>query len=281
VGRVRTDELLPSIRLTVGVVAPLLAVAFGILYLIPDGNGPHWAWPVEPRMTSMLLGATYLTGVIYFSVVLRTRSWHRVRLGLLPVSLFAGILGITTILHWSEFTHAKIHFWIWALLYFTLPGILVVLWLRNERAAGPQPAIDGDVLLSSTTRTVLAVIGLGLAVTTLLLFLTPSLMVRVWPWQLTHLTSRITAAELGLFAFFALHAAANARWSQIHDLLRPQLASPLLILAAVIISRADFDWSNPLAWGFLGFVVVVFVIGFPVLYVVGESARRSAGVQPL
>jgi hypothetical protein len=273
-GRPEPDQILPSVRRVVAVIAPLLALAFGVLYLVPN-NGPHFAMSVEPRMTAMLLGATYLTGVIYFSTVLRARAWHQIRLGLLPVSLFAGILGITTILHWSEFNHARVHFWLWATLYFTVPPLLPLLWLKNERLASPLPSVPGDVLLGATTRWVLTIIGLGLAGTALLLFLAPSLMIGIWPWELSELTSRITSAELALFSFFALHLAKEARWSQVRDLLRPQLASPLLFLGAVFISRADFDWSNPLAWAFLAFVVVVFLLGFPVLYLTGESARRA------
>jgi hypothetical protein len=273
-------RILPSIRVLSAVITPVLALAFGILYLLPDRNGPHFAWFVEPRMTAMMLGATYFTGVIYFSTVLRARTWNQVRLGLLPVAAFSGILGVTTILHWSEFTHANPQFWLWALLYFTLPPMIVLLWLRNERAAPPLQALGDDVLLSTATRRILAGIGVALALTTALLLLAPAFMIHFWPWELTPLTARVIAAQLALFSVFALHTAIGGRWSQIRDLLRPQLGSPLLFLGAVIFSRRDFDWASPLAWVFLAFVVVIFVLGFPSLYVAGESRRRQTGEAP-
>lgn len=79
-----SDVVLRETRWLAILVIPILAAAFLILYVTPDTSGEHFAWPIKPRMSAMMLGATYFTGVIYFAVVLRAKSWHQVRLGLLP-----------------------------------------------------------------------------------------------------------------------------------------------------------------------------------------------------
>ncbi|HTT13682.1 MAG TPA: hypothetical protein VMG60_22685 [Burkholderiaceae bacterium] len=272
------DVVLRETRWLAIVVIPILAAAFLILYFTPDNAGAHFAWPIKPRMSAMMLGATYLTGVIYFSVVYRAQYWHQIRLGLLPVALFAGILGISTVLHWDRFSHDYPQFWLWTFLYWTLPFVLVAQWLRNERAARPLPALDDEVRIGPAALVILYLLGAGLCVTGLLLFFAPTLTASSWPWKITPLTARVTAAELGLFGFFALEVAAVARWSQVRSLLLPQLLSPVVFVICVFASWDDFQKSNPLTWVFVGFVVVVFVIGFPGSYLLMEARRRGQSI---
>jgi hypothetical protein len=222
----------------------------------------------------MMLGATYFTGVIYFAVVFRSRAWHRIRLGLLPVALFASLLGIATLLHWEKFSHSQPQFWLWVILYWTLPFVLVWAWLRNERRARPLPKQPDEVHLQPFTRLLIGAIGIALALTSLSLFFFPSLTAPYWPWTLSALTARVTAAELGLFGFFMLEVALVARWSEVRALLLPQLISPLLFLFCIIASWQDFNIANPLTTVFVLFVLAVFVAGFPAMYFSHETKRK-------
>jgi hypothetical protein len=270
------DAVLRETRWLAVVVIPILAAAFLILFLAPDTAGGHFAWPIKPRMSSMMLGATYFTGVIYFSVVYRAQFWHQVRLGLLPVALFAGLLGIATILHWDRFSHSFPQFWLWTFLYSTLPFVLVVQWIRNERAARPLPAVPGEVRFGRIARGVLLLLGARLAATGLFLLFSPSAAAVYWPWKITPLTARVTAAELALFSFFALEVVATARWSEVRSLLLPQLMSPIVFVICIVASWSDFDRNNPATWAFVAFVLIVFVVGFPGLYFPMENRRRAS-----
>ena len=60
------------------------------------------------------------------------------------------------------------------------------------------------------------------------------------------------------------------------SLLFPQLISPIVFVICVVASWNDFQKTNPLIWVFVGFVPIVFVIGFPGLYFPMEK-RRHAG----
>jgi len=269
------NTVLMLTRVLAAIVIPILAAAFLILYVNPGTTGENFAWPIKPRMSSMMLGATYFTGVIYFSVVLRARYWHQVRLGLLPVALFASILGIATIIHWDKFSHDKFQFWLWVFLYWTLPFVIVYTWYRNEKSAGPIPEIPGEIMLGMRARVILAVIGSGLAVSSLLLFISPIFVAEYWPWKISALTGRITSAELGLFSFFMVEVAIVAKWSQVRSLLLPQLVSPFVFVFMIYVSWSDFNSENPLTWAFLAFVLVVFVIGFPGMYFPNEEKHRK------
>jgi peptidoglycan/LPS O-acetylase OafA/YrhL len=268
------DVVLRETRWVAVLIIPVLLAAFVILYFFPDSSGEHFAWPIKPRMSAMMLGATYFTGAIYFSVVARSKAWHQVRLGLLPVVLFASILGIATIMHWDKFSHDKPQFWLWVVLYWVLPFVLLWLWIRNERRARPLGTVADEVFLNRRTRPLIGLIGAGLAVTSIALFAIPAAVIALWPWKLSSLTARITSAELGLFAFFMLEVALVGRWSEVRKLLFPQLVSPVIFVVSVLVSWENFDQSNPFTWGFVAFVLIVFLVGFPALYFPMESKRK-------
>ena len=141
------DRVLLASRILGGLVVPVLLVAFFMLYLLPDDSGLLFAWPIKPRMSAMMLGATYLGGAYFFSRVMVARRWHAVRLGFLPVSTFAGILGIATVLHWDKFTPNHISFVLWVILYFSLPFIIPLVWYANQRVnRGQNEPAEGAFL---------------------------------------------------------------------------------------------------------------------------------------
>src|ERR1044072_4842514 len=94
----------------------------------------------------MLFRSAYLGGASFFVCAARARSWHSVKAGFVPVAVFASLLGIATILHWNRFQHGHVAFWLWVLLYFTTPFLIVLAWLRNRHYDVPA---DADELLLS------------------------------------------------------------------------------------------------------------------------------------
>jgi hypothetical protein len=159
----RDDRVLPFTRGLSLFIVPFLVVAWVILYLFPDHTARIWAWPIPTTMTSMVLASAYLGGAYFFARVFRERRWHHTGTGFLAVTMFATLLGITTLLHWNKFLHSHLAFWLWAGLYFTTPFLVIGAWLVNRRYAAP-PA-QGDVLLRPAERWVIAVIGLAALVT--------------------------------------------------------------------------------------------------------------------
>ncbi len=152
------DRVLGVTRLLAAIIVPILLAAFIMLYLFPNDSGRLFAWPIKPPLSAMLLGATYLGGAYFFTRVFLARQWHTVRLGLIPVTVFAGTLGIATLLHWDKFTHGHISFILWAFLYFTLPFIIPLAWYLNQRANQGQPS-TAEARLSTGLRWRLVALG--------------------------------------------------------------------------------------------------------------------------
>ncbi len=169
--RIRNDRILPETRWVSAIIVPFLVAAFAILYLFPDHTHALFAWGIQPRMSAMMLGAAYLGGAYFFVRVAANARWHWVKVGFLPVTTFATLMGIATILHWDRFNHGYISFFAWVGLYFTTPFIVLLLWLRN-RSTDPGPT-SHDRRVPRLVRLVIGIVG-GLTLLTSIISLPAS-----------------------------------------------------------------------------------------------------------
>ena len=252
----------PLLLILAALLIPVLLVAFFMLYVLPDVGIDHFAWPVRPLMSSMMLGATYLGGAYFFLIVLISRRWRHVWLGFLPITAFAGTLGIATLLHWDNFVHERWAFQIWAFLYFTVPLFLPILWYRNQRLTdGAEMAREGE--LPSLIRQILGGLGIVLTVAAVLLLFVPELMIAAWPWTLTPLTARIMSSMFILPGLAGLGMAYDGSWASARYLLKALAISVAFMLIAILVARADFDWATPTSWLFTGgMIAILLLIGY-------------------
>jgi hypothetical protein len=255
------DRVLKVTHLLAAIIVPFLLTAFSILYLFPNDSGRLFAWPIKPPMSAMLLGATYLGGAYYFIRVFLARQWHTVRLGLIPVTAFAGIMGIATLLHWDKFTHGHISFIVWAFLYFTLPFIIPVVWYFNQRAnQGQSPT--SEARFSTGLRLVTGGVGALMLGSSAILLIFPQLMIPVWPWTLSPLTARVMAAMFALPGLVGLGVAVDGHWSSASVLFQAQAISILFFLIAIVLERDEIQWSQLGSWTYLaGLLMVLALIG--------------------
>lgn len=268
----RDDRIFTVTRILAALIVPILAVAFGMLYLFPERSGELFAWPIGPAMTAMMLGAAYLGGAYFFTRAVLTQEWHTVTLGFIPVSAFAGYLGIATLLHWDRFTAGHISFILWAFLYLTLPWVLAFVWSRN-RATDPHTPDVQYPPLPDAVRRALGGIGLVLALVSLLLLIAPEVMIPTWPWPLTPLTSRVMGAMFVLPGLVGIGIWRDGRWSATRHILEAQIGSIALILLGVILAREDIDWGQFTAWTFSGGMALL-CAALIAIYVWMERQRR-------
>jgi hypothetical protein len=252
----------PVLLILAALLVPVLVVAFFMLYPLPEVGINHFAWPIRPLMSSMMLGATYLGGAYFFSIVLISRQWRHVWLGFLPITAFAGTLGIATLIHWDRFVHERWTFWVWALLYLTVPLFLPILWYRNHKlTAGTSMVREGE--LPRLIRQLFGGLGVVLTIAALLLLVTPTVMITTWPWTLTPLTARIMASMFILPGLVGLAMAYDGSWASSRYLLKAQAISVGLMVIAIVIARADFDWASPTSWLFTaGMSGILLFIGY-------------------
>jgi hypothetical protein len=267
------DRILPETRWLAALIIPFLVVAFIILYFWPHDTDKLFAWTITPIMTPMMLAAAYLGGIYFFARVLLAKQWHQVKLGVLPVTTFASLLGIATILHWDRFNHGHIAFFTWAALYFTTPFLVFAVWLRN-RMTDPGLAEPDEVIIPRVIRLLIGIIGVITLAVSLLLFLQPALMIRLWPWILTPLTARVVGAMFALPGVVGLGIALEKRWSAARIILEAQAFSIAMILIAAARAWGDFQQSNPTTWLFVGGLSFL-LVALAVLYA-GIEIRRNA-----
>jgi len=269
----RDDRVSRATRLLAIIIVPFLIVASVILYLLPDRTGELFAWAIKPSMTAMMLGAAYLGGIYFFTRAALSRQWHTIKAGFLPVTMFASLLGIATIVHWDRFTHDHISFWTWAALYFTTPFLVIGVWWLNRRYDPREPAAT-ERLIPVGLRWALGVVGVVTLAISLFLCLQPQLMMTVWPWTLTPLAACLPGAMFALPGLVGLGLAIDRRWSSARIILQAQALSIAFILIAAVRSWSDFNPSDIATWLFIGGLGGL-LIGLLALYVFLERPSRA------
>ena len=270
------NQLLFITRLVAALIVPVLTIAFVMLYLFPTYSDVLFAWAIKPSMTAMMLGAAYLGGAYYFTRVFNAQKWHRIKLGILPVTAFASFLGIATILHWDKFTAGHPSFIMWAFLYLTLPLLLPLVWWLN-RSADPKTLDTRDCYISQNVQRFFAVLGSLLLVVSLVLLVVPDVLIGIWPWTLTPLTGRVVGAMFVLPGLVGIGIARDKRWSAARIILQAQIFSMILILGAMFVSQSDFNWSQPSSWLF-AFSMIALCVSLLGIYISTERGipRQNA-----
>jgi hypothetical protein len=234
-------------------VIPFLLVAFGLLYVRSELAADLFAWVIKPRITAMLLGSAYLGGVVFFSLLLASRRWHRVALGVPAVATFASLLLVTTFLHRDLFLFDRVSGWVWTLIYVVAPPLVVLAWVLNRRLdPGRRP---GDAAVPVPVVRLLLLVGVGAMAFAVALYLVPAAFIDLWPWKLTPLSARVQAPMLCLPGVLAIGIALDRRRSSLAAPLIAQAAALVAMLGALALRGEDLTGppvSVVLAWLLLG-----------------------------
>jgi hypothetical protein len=227
-------------RAVAGFLVLILADAAQLLAFYPDRTDTLWAWTIAPPLTAMLLGSAYVAGGYFFARVLFGAPWERVAAGFPPVMLFVWMAAIATALHLDRFHDDSLPFAAWAALYVVTPIGVPLLYLHNRRPlAGPA--------LARGTRLALGGVGVVIVAACLVLFAAPDLGIDNWPYTLTPLTARITAAVLALYGSVWLSVALHGTSTAARIPLQAHVLGLLVLIVAVVRGEGAVDWGNALA----------------------------------
>ena len=255
---VRDDRVLRGTRVLGAVIVPFLVAAFVLLYFFPDDTRHWFAWDVQPTITPLIMGAGYIAGAYFFVRVALETRWHRIHVGFLPVTAFTLFMAIATFSHLDRFATAHVAFWIWVGLYVVTPILVPLAWWRN-RATDPRTPAMGEPPLPAVVRPVLLTVGAVQSAVALVLLLSPSTMIELWPWQLTPLTAQTLGGWFALPGVTALMMGLDGRWTAIRITLESQLIGLALILVGTMRAWGDVDTSNAIAYLFLAGIAGLFV----------------------
>ena len=102
-------------------------------------------------------------------------------------------------------------------------------------------------------------VGAFQSIVALVLLLSPSTMIEVWPWLLTPLTAQTLGGWFALPGVTALMMGLDGRWSAIRITLESQLIGLALILVGTARAWDDVDTANGLASVFVAGIAALFV----------------------
>lgn len=262
--RARDDRVLPLTRWVASVIILVLLAAVLVLYGMPGRTTEHFAWTIRPDMTPLVMGSGYAAGVYFFSRVATTDEWHRVAPPFLAITVFTWFMGIATVLHWENFNHSHTAFYLWVVIYAITPFLVPGIWWLN-RQTDPKRVRETDKRLPRAVRILGGGLGLGITLSAIVVFLAPGLLIDVWPWTVSPLTTRILSGWFALFGAANLAVALDSRWSAATVLLESKMVGFGLIAIGVVRAWDDFDPSNALTWLFVG-GMALYLLAILVLY---------------
>ena len=243
----------------------LVFVAGAVLYALPTRTERFFAWTIDPPLTAAFLGALFWSAALVAASAARQRAWAWARLGVPGVTVFTLLTLAATLLHLDRFHLREPDLlprgaaWVWLAVYALQPVALLVAILAQRRARGRDPGRAEPVprwlrALGAAQAAVLLAYGVGL-------FAAPETAARWWPWPLTPLTARATAAWLVAVGVMV----AQGAWER--DYSRIRVAGPAYVLLAILqlgaISRFpdELRWAEAGPWLYVAFLATLLVVG--------------------
>ena len=266
----------------------LLMIAGGLVFLaglqlfvFPERTDEFFAWTIDVPLTAAFLGAGYWASVAFEWFAARERLWANARIAVPSVFVFTSLTLVATLLHLDLFhldsnldLMTRAVTWAWIAIYASVPVFMVVLFARQMRMPGNDPARIR--VLPRTIALVLIIHAILLPAIGAYLFVAPDRAASLWPWALTPLTGRAVGAwvlSLGV-------AAAHALWE--NDLRRVRVAAAgytaIGVLQGAALARFPdaVEWSEPQTLVYLGVLASMVVVGVWALWLGRSAEPRGA-----
>ena len=170
------------------------------------------------------------------------------------------LLLIATLLHLDKFhlnspaLITRFVTWVWIVVYVVTPPVFLYMLVTQGRKSGGR--VESQSPLPGWVRGgfyVLAALGI---VSGIGLFFFPNSLIPLWPWALTPLTSRAVGAWMTTFGV----AATTLAWEndRINGAGTMYSLFVFCVLQFVVIFRyfSSLDFANPLAWGYILFLLL-------------------------
>src|SRR5918996_5837773 len=141
--------VIPGLRWFFGVAALLALIAGVLLFVLASETDRFFSWTIEPPATAAFLGAAYWAACVLLAWAAAQRSWPRVRSAIPPVFVIAVLLLVATLIRLDKFDFDSLFGWFWLVVYVIVPPLLVLLVVRQVRAAGPVAPGAGGIPLAA------------------------------------------------------------------------------------------------------------------------------------
>lgn len=277
-----SSSITPGMRAVFWASVVLVFLAGTALFVFTESTETLFAWTIASPLTAAFLGAAYWASLPVAYMTTRQRVWGRTRAIVPPIFVFTTVMFLATILHLDRF-HLSAPSpgytigltWFWLFVYGLLPPALLIILIRQLRHPGSDE-FTRKARFPGWLKIGFWVISPLMILLAAGLFLAPGTFSPLWPWALTPLTARATAAWLaGLGA-----AGFSLLWED--DVTRIQAATLGMIafgvLEAIAVVRygSEMDWSKPSSYLFVGMLAGVLIGGVLGL----RLARRAEEAAP-
>jgi succinate dehydrogenase hydrophobic anchor subunit len=247
-----------------GIVLPLLFIAGVQLFVLAGQTERYFAWTFAAPFSAAFMGAGYWAAMFHAYSGARASSWATVRTSL-PAALAATtLLTVTTFVHLDKFHFDSPLFitrfvtWVWIIVYVTVPFILFAAWIIQARLPGAN--VKGRNPLRAWMRGGYVLLAVFALLCGLGLFIAPTPMSAIWPWQITPLAGRAISSWL---TAFGMACAALVFENDIkHGAGTSSSLFAFCILELIVLARYSpaIDWGKPLAVAFTLFLVLGMLI---------------------
>lgn len=214
-------------------------------------------WLVPP-LHARFLGAVYLSAALMLAWGLAARRQAEVRVMILLITLWTGLLMVLSLLHLSAFDphHRPVWFWFGAYALYPVVGV----W--SLRAHGGLRRGDEGPALPAWAQRSLAAAGAAAVVLSLLLLLLPDAMTGAWPWRITPLLAQLYAAPFGAYGLSFVLLGRGRTWPEARIVVRGASVFAALVLVASVLHRRLFDPGRVATWAwFAGFAAALALLG--------------------
>jgi hypothetical protein len=257
------DRLSPLARWVFLVLVPLTAVFGPLLVVAPSHTAVFWSWPIRPSMSAVWVGAGYIFGACAITTMLVLNRWRTAILATVATMPFAVAMLIATLAHLDRFATGTIRFDVWLAIYLLLPVGLPVIYLVNRRA---DPGVQaGEMLLPQWLGRLGGVVGGLINVFGLALFVSPTTVVRLWPWPLTPLMAQVTAGWLMFFGTGAAMLAVERRYQAVKAFLPSVMVWFTVLGVAGLFHLDDFTTGAAATAAYFTATSVVVLAGLGIL----------------
>lgn len=260
------SPLLPSMRRLLIAAAILVFLAGVQLFVFPTRTEEYFSWTIASPMTAVFLGAAYWSAVALEVSGAQANSWPQCRVAVPTVFIFTSLTLLATLLHLDLFHFGAEHSlatqavtWGWLAVYVVVPVLMVVISLRQGRAAKGVP--DRTHPLPAWVKAALVLLVLVFGVVGGTLFVLPAVGATWWPWQLTPLTSRAVGAWLISLAVAAGHSYLENDVLRIRPLGFTAVVFSVLEAVALLRYGSELNWSSLSAICYVAALVGLFGLG--------------------
>jgi hypothetical protein len=253
--------------------------AFFNLMTFPDKTDTLFVWTVKPVINARLVGVMYSNALILVIIGFFQKTWARVRIIMLLITLFSILATVLTFFYLKPFLeHPWFHLSYWLAMYLALCVVAPYVFYTQEKEHGGRLPVQ--IPLNVPARLVGAVASVVSLACALGLLFSVETVNQYWPWKLPPLVGGLIGV------LFMTHAAAfvwaqwDGDWLRVRPMFWQAPLTALLFILLPLLHSGDLrtDAGNALTL-YYGVASLVALLTLSVILSYRGAEKRFAGLE--